>query len=204
MMCVVDTSGSMTCSNGSVRPIDVAISLGMYCAERIGEPFKNYFISFASRPQFIKVEGIDFVDKVQRIYNQNLCDNTDLSAVFELLKATILKHDVPKSDIPDTIVVISDMEIDRGSYWRSEQETLTEMEKIREQWALSGLRLPKLVYWNVNAKNNRILDLDWNVSYVSGCSPIIFKSIMTGKTGEQLMLEVLQAERYNKVVYINE
>ena len=113
-------------------------------------------------------------------------------------------HDIPKSDIPETIVVISDMEIDRGSYWRSEQETLTEMEKIREQWALSGLRLPKLVYWNVNARNNRILDLGWNVSYVSGCSPIIFKSVMTGKTGEQLMLEVLQAERYNKVVYINE
>ena len=180
MMCVVDTSGSMTCSSGSVRPIDVAISLGMYCAERIGEPFK------------------------QRIYKQNLCDNTDLSAVFELLRSTILGHDIPKSDIPETIVVISDMEIDRGSYWRSEQETLTEMEKIREQWALSGLRLPKLVYWNVNARNNRILDLGWNVSYVSGCSPIIFKSVMTGKTGEQLMLEVLQAERYNKVVYINE
>lgn len=203
MMCVVDTSGSMTRSSGSVRPIDVAISLGMYCAERIGEPFKNYFISFASRPQFIKVEGVDFVDKVQRIYKQNLCDNTDLSAVFELLRSTILGHDIVKSDIPETIVVISDMEIDRGSYWRSEQETLTEMEKIREQWALSGLRLPKLVYWNVNARNNRILDLGWNVSYVSGCSPIIFKSVMTGKTGEQLMLEVLQAERYNKVVYIN-
>ena len=101
MMCVVDTSGSMTCSNGSVKPIDVAISLGMYCAERIGEPFKNYFISFASRPQFIKVEGVDFVDKVQRIYKQNLCDNTDLSAVFELLRSTILGHDIPKSDIPE-------------------------------------------------------------------------------------------------------
>ena len=204
MMCVVDTSGSMTCKSGSVKPIDVAISLGMYCAERIGEPFKNYFISFAGRPQFIKIEGIDFVDKVKRIYNQNLCDNTDLSAVFDLLKRVIFKYDVEKTDIPDTIVVISDMEIDRGSYWRSEQETLTEMEKIRDEWALAGLRLPKLVYWNVNAKNNRILDLGWKVSYVSGCSPIIFKSVMTGKTGEQLMLEILQAERYNKVVYITE
>lgn len=203
VLCVVDTSGSMTCG-GSVRPIDVAISLGMYCAERIGEPFKNYFISFASRPNFIEIEGVDFADKVQRIYRQNLCDNTDLKAVFELLRSTILANDIPRSDIPDTIVVISDMEIDGGSYWRSEDEIKTEMEKIRDIWAMCGLRMPHLVYWNVSARHNIILDAGPGVSCVSGCSPIIFKSVMTGKTGIELMLEVLEADRYNKVVYINE
>ena len=80
MMCVVDTSGSM-CG----RPINVAISLGMYCAERIGGPFANHYISFSSRPQLIKVEGVDFMDKVARIYATNLCENTNIEATFDLL-----------------------------------------------------------------------------------------------------------------------
>ena len=62
MMCVVDTSGSMTGQEADA-PINVAISLGMYCAERLGGPFKNHYISFSSRPKLIKIEGIDFVDK---------------------------------------------------------------------------------------------------------------------------------------------
>ena len=86
MMCVVDTSGSMYGT-----PIDIAISLGMYCAEKIGEPFKNHYISFSSKPQLISIEGVDFVDKVRRIYETNLCDNTDLEAVFNLLLATAKK-----------------------------------------------------------------------------------------------------------------
>ena len=200
LMTVVDTSGSMDNSYGtSVKPIDVAISLGMYCAERIGEPFQNYFISFSSRPQFIEVEGVDFVDKVRRIYAQNLCENTDLAAVFSLLKKTILKENVAASDIPETIVVISDMEIDRGSYWRSKQQVLTEMEKIRLEWEKDGLTMPRLVYWNVSARNNTILDGDANTTYVSGCSPIIFKSILTGKSGVELMREILESDRYKEV-----
>ena len=197
---IVDTSGSMTSTSGSVKPIDVAISLGLYCSERISEPFKNYFISFASRPQFIEVEGVDFVDKVKRIYAQNLCDNTDLEAVFTLLKKVIIENEVPASDIPEILVVISDMEIDRGSYWRSRDIVETSMEHIRNQWAMAGIQMPKLVYWNVNARNNRILDLGPNTSCVSGCSPVIFKSVLTGKTGYDLMLEVLESDRYMSIV----
>lgn len=197
MMCVVDTSGSMRGSTAD-SPINVAISLGMYCAERIGGPFKGHYISFASRPQLIKVEGVDFVDKVQRIYRTNLCDNTNLTAVFDLLLKIAIDPATKAEDIPETIVVISDMEIDYGSNWRG-GSALTEMEKIRVKWASFGLKLPKLVYWNVDARNNTILDAGPNVSYVSGCSPVIFEQVMSGKTGYDLMLDKLLAERYEAV-----
>ena len=200
MMCVVDTSGSMTWSGASqAMPIDVAISLGMYCAERISGPFKEYYISFASRPQLIPVKGVDFVDKVQRIYRTNLCDNTNLEAVFDLLLTTALKEQVSQKDIPETIVVISDMEIDyMSTNWDSETAQ-TSMEYLRKKWAQYGLELPKLVYWNVNARNNTILDRGPNMTFVSGCSPIIFKQVLTGKTGIELMLEVILAERYKYI-----
>lgn len=198
-LCVVDTSGSMTC--GKPQPIDVAISLGMYCAERIDEPFKNYFISFSRTPKFIEVEGIDFCDKVRRIYEQNLCENTDLGAVFNLLLKTISAKGVSKDDIPEQIIVISDMEIDCGSCWNDDEERTYEMQKIRNKWAEAGYKMPKLVYWNVCARHDLILDDANNpdVTFVSGCNPVTFKAVLTGKSGIDLMLSTLNVSRYDSV-----
>ena len=199
-LCVIDTSGSMTCGN-SPKPIDVAISLGMYCAERIGEPFKNYFISFSSFPQFIEIEGIDFCDKVKRIYKQNLCQNTNLNAVFDLLLDTIQNKNVSKEDIPTQLIVISDMEIDEGSHWGTRGIQMREMEAIRNKWIAAGYQMPKLVYWNVDARHNIILeDASINgITFVSGCSPIIFQAILNGKSGIDIMLDKLNDERYNLI-----
>lgn len=207
MMCVVDTSGSMT-GHEANAPLNIACSLGMYCAERVGGPFKDHYISFSSEPQLIKIEGVDFVDKVCRIYRTNLCENTDLVKTFDMLKQIALTPGVNKEDIPKTLVVISDMQIDcsgttkwtRGRYERINQWTTesaaTEMEKIRQEWAECGLTLPKLVYWNVNASKNTILDDGPDVSFVSGASPIIFQQVLTGKTGYDLMMDKLMSERY--------
>lgn len=205
MMCVVDTSASMTWGLNNVQPIDIAISLGIYCGERLNGPFKNHFISFSSHPKLIKIEGIDFADKVRRIHNQNLCENTDLSKVFSMLKEIALTPGVRKNDIPKTILIISDMQIDAGSTIRGSRDSVhakvkTEMENIRKDWENHGLTMPHLVYWNVNAVNKaNILDDGPNVSYVSGCSPTIFMSVLTGKTGKDLMMEVLNNKRYEVI-----
>ena len=93
------------------------------------------------------------------------------------------------------------MEIDHGSYWRTENSRQTEMEAIRAEWAAAGLEMPKLVYWNVCARHNLILDDAANddVTFVSGCSPVIFESVITGKSGWDLCLDKLMSERYDKV-----
>lgn len=205
MMCVVDTSGSMWGT-----PINVAISLGMYCAERLNGPFKNNYISFASRPQLINIEGVDFVDKVNRIYRTNLCDNTNLTAVFDLLLSIARDPMVKKEDIPKTLIILSDMEIDEGTgargYYYTRNVTgwttktaATEMEKIRQKWIRYGLQLPRLIYWNLNARHETILDSGPNVSFVSGFSPTLFKQILTGKSGWELCLETITAKRYKDI-----
>ena len=200
MMCVVDTSGSMTGSNADA-PMNIAIGLGMYCAERIGGPFKNHYISFSSRPQLIKIEGVDFVDKVRRIYKTNLCENTDLIKTFRMLKDIALKSN--PQDIPTTIVVISDMQIDVGSCfnrWHGGGKPATEMEMMRREWEREGLKMPKLVYWNVESRNSaNFLDDGPNVTYVSGCSPVIFEQVLTGMTGYELMLNKLESKRYEAI-----
>ena len=208
-LAVVDTSGSMTGRSASA-PINVAISLGIYGAERAKGAFKDHYISFSSRPQLIKIEGVDFADKVKRIYETNLCENTNLCGVFDLLKETALSTPGAANDLPETIIVISDMEIDSmasgydwrgGNYFKgwTTENAATEMELIRQDWANHGLKLPNLVYWNVEARNNNILDNGKGVTFVSGCSPVIFEQILKGVTGYQLMLDKLMSDRYNVI-----
>lgn len=199
MMCVVDTSGSMTWSGGNPKPIDVAISLGMYCAERVGGPFKNHYISFSRSPRLVKIEGIDFCDKVNRIYRTNLCENTNIAAVFDMMLEITLRPTTKVEDMPDTLVIISDMQIDSMSYGWREDTTATEMERICQKWKRYGITPPRLVYWNVNATNPVVLDKNPKATFVSGCSPVIFKQVLTGKTGYDLMIDTITAERYAQV-----
>lgn len=201
-LCMVDTSGSM---HGD--PINVATSLGLYCAEKAGGPFANHYISFSSRPQLIECEGVDFCDKVDRIVRTNLCENTNIEAAFDMLLNTAMKNRVPQSEMPETIIVISDMEFDqaRGYYSYRNQgaptsgETL--MEGIARKWEANGYQVPHLIYWNVRAGQANIPQIgNGRVSYVSGFSPSIFKTIASGKSGYDLMMECLTAERYRAVV----
>lgn len=199
---VVDTSGSMTGSAASA-PINVAISLGLYCAEHNSGPFANHYISFASRPQMIRTDGVDFCDKVERIYRTNLIDNTNIEAVFDLMLDIATRPGVKKEDIPQNVIIISDMEFDSAvSSWRSgssvnRNNVETVLEGVARKWARYGLELPHLIFWNVDARQNNIPMLgNGRVSFVSGFSPSIFETIMSGKTGYDLMMEKLDSKRY--------
>lgn len=188
---VVDTSGSMWGT-----PINVAISLGLYCAERNKGPFADHYISFSSRPQLIRTEGVDFCDKVKRIYETNLCENTNIEATFDLILNTAIENNLSSDELPENIIIISDMEFDAARDWRSEpKETL--MEGIERKWNKTGYKMPKLIFWNVNARNNRIPMRDKDgITFVSGASPVIYEMIMSGKSSMDLMIDKLGSERY--------
>ena len=202
----------MTLGNSNPKPIDMATSLAVYFAERAKGPFHNRYISFASRPQLIEIVGRDFVEKINRIRNTNLFDNTNLEAVFNLL-LNIAKSGIPAEDFVKNLFIISDMEIDQatneisycGSLYDRDSESYNDfkslMERIRDNWERqTDIPFPKLYYWNVNARNNTILDLGKDVSYISGASPAILKQVLSGKTGWELCLETLLGERY-KVIH---
>lgn len=208
-LCVCDTSGSMT--NGyhsNIAPIDVAIALSLYTAERAKGPFQNHFISFSRTPKLIEVEGVDFCDKVARIYKQNLCENTDIERTFDLILTTAVDNHLTQDDLPENIIIVSDMQFDAatGYGWsRYSERTDTVMERIEHKWNMRGYKMPKLIFWNVNAAsgygNIPMKDKD-GITFVSGASPSIFTSIMTGKTGIQLMYDALLNERYNAITSI--
>lgn len=202
-MAIVDTSGSM-CGSEASAPINVAISLGMYCAEKAKGPFQNHFISFESNPHFIEVEGVDFCDKVYRVSRAPWGGSTNIEGAFDMMLDVAIANHCTQDEIPQNLIVISDMEfnycVSSNAYrssWGGGGVNDTLFEKMRAKWAVHGYAMPHLVFWNVQARQNNIPMRDEaNVSYVSGMSPVIYEMLLSGKTAQDLMYEKLDSERY--------
>ena len=205
-MAIVDTSGSM-CGNEASAPINVAISLGMYCAEKAKGPFHNKFMTFSSSPTFIEIEGVDFCDKVYQITGAEWGSSTNIEAAFNLMLHTAIKNHCSQDEIPENLIIISDMEFDScassgasirdkwGGPRLSNKKTL--FESMKQKWDRYGYKMPRLTFWNVDARSNNIpMKDDGNVTYVSGMSPVLYEQIMKGLTAWDLMMDKLNSERY--------
>lgn len=205
-MAIVDTSGSM-CGNSASAPINVALSLGLYCAEKAKGPFANCFMTFSNKPEFIEVEGIDFCDKVARMTWADWGMNTNIEAAFDLMLQTAINNHCSQDEIPKNLIIISDMEFDACCYSQGynsfssrgvPDETL--FETLRNRWESAGYQMPKLTFWNVNARHDLIpMKDDGNVRYISGMSPVIFEQVMKDLSAYDLMMDKLNSERYKDV-----
>ena len=99
--------------------------------------------------------------------------------------------------MPNAIVVISDMEID---HYMRPSSNWDFIKTQKAKYAAYGYTLPKMILWNVEARNDTILSKSDDVLFVSGQSPSTFKSLLgnlNGKNNWDLMLEVLNNEIYN-------
>lgn len=195
-ICVVDTSGSML-----GRPIEVALSLGIYTAERAKGPFANHFITFSKSPELIEIKGNNIFEKIINMNKASWQMNTNIEAVFDLLLDTALENNCTQEEIPQNIIIISDMEFDDSvrSNFRNNKNTL--LENISKEWQNNGYTMPHIIFWNVDARQNNIPIIGvGKISYVSGFSPSIFETILSQKSGEELMFEVINNPRYNNII----
>lgn len=195
---VADVSGSM-----AGRPMAVSISLALYFAERNKGPFKDYFMTFSENPELVKVEGNNIREKVMNLSQADWQMNTNLVAVFDKILETATKHNVVQSEMPKNIYIVSDMEFDAACEGDVEQQQ-TNFEVIQRKYQEHGYQRPNLIFWNVNSRNNQapITKDDKGTCMVSGCSPIIFKTLLEGGeiTAYDVMIKVLSNERYNCII----
>ena len=208
---VVDVSGSM---RGT--PLEAAVSMGAYIADKARGPFANHFITFSSHPQLVKFEGVDIVDKFHRCIGADWGNNTDIQAVFDLLLNTAKKKNVKTEDMISKIFIFSDMEFDKcitfntskpryrwGHYETvsSIDEVNSDLEKIKKQWESEGYHFPKVIFWNLDSRQNRIPAIGEGFSYVSGFSPVMVETILSGKDGYDLMIaKLIESGRYDKII----
>ncbi|MCR5540959.1 MAG: DUF2828 family protein [Ruminococcus sp.] len=198
-LAVIDGSGSMTRGMGNIRPIDAALSLGIYFAEHNKGAFANHFITFSHKPRLVKIEGKDIVDKVKYCSTFNEVANTNLEAVFTLILRTAVKNKLKQADMPSKLYIISDMQFDYCIIGGNSEPMFREMRKLYRKY---GYELPEVIFWNVNSRCDAVpvTRSETGAALVSGYSPAVFDMVIGGECSpEAVMDKILSSERYAAV-----
>ena len=175
---VIDVSGSM-CSNDAIGK---AVSLGYYLAD-CSTYCKNQFVTFSDVPELVTMEGDNFLDKLNRIKRANWEGSTDLGAVADLL----LKLE---GNMPDWIIVMSDMQFNQGSTCK--------ITNLMDSWRERGIQT-KIVWWNLSSINATTPQMVAGGSiFMSGLSPMLLKYLAVGFNAE-IFLDTLLTEYRKKI-----
>jgi len=194
---LVDVSGSMTTSvpGSTVRCLDVAVSLGLYLADKNKGAFKDTFLTFSSKPQLVTLKG-NIVDKVTQMSKSDWEMSTNLHAAMDKILSVAVKGNVPASDMPAMLLILSDMQFNQCARFDD-----TAMQMIERKFADAGYVVPQIVFWNLNASDNVPVKADKSgVALVSGFSPSIMTSLLAADmeqfTPEGIMLKTVMSDRY--------
>lgn len=192
---VCDVSGSMF-SGRKIQPIMASVGLSIYLAERNKSAFKDIICTFSQKPSFIKVSG-SLTDKITQLVRAGWALNTNIESVFDLMLNQAIKYNVPKEDMPDYIIILSDMQFDLCV----KQPDNTAFEMIKSKYKHAGYKLPKVIFWNLNSYDNFPVRYNENgVLLVSGYSPNIIKFLFGFINNPlEFIYKVINNERYNKV-----
>lgn len=209
---VSDGSGSMYSNCGKVAPIDVAQSLAIYFSESCVGEFKDRYITFSARPQLIDFSSANSLhEKLEIIEAHDEISSTNIEAVFDLILQTAMRGNMNQEDIPEVVLIISDMEFDSatGGVFGCSFDDCPTVDKalfdnISDKYKNQGYKLPKLVFWNVGSRTNvvPIRENDLGVALLSGYSPNIVDMVMSGNLDPyEVLLERLMSDRYKDIKF---
>lgn len=193
---VVDVSASMGFRvAGDVTAMDVSVSLGLYTAMHSEGIFKNKMITFDTNPSWIELKTDDIVHAVDGVRRAPWGGSTDIRKTYQMILNAGVAHKVPESQMPTTILIVSDMQ------FNSACRNSTALQDMKEAYTKAGYKMPKVVFWNVNGAGRGVPANahEKDVGLVSGFSPSNFKAILNGKdfTPRGIMLQTVDVERYD-------
>jgi hypothetical protein len=198
---IVDVSGSMTCKAGGhqskseITCLDVAVSLGLYCADKNTGPFKDVFLTFSTSPKFVTVTGT-LSQKVQTMERSNWDMSTNLHAAFDEILRVSISNNVAREDMPKILLIMSDMQFNCCTGYDDRA-----IQMIRRKYNDADYEMPAVVFWNINAHENVPVRFDEKgTALVSGFSPAIMKAVlaadMDAMTPEAVMKKAVMSDRY--------
>lgn len=196
---MIDVSGSMMCpagGNANLTCMQVAISLGLYCADKNTGAFKDVFLTFSSNPQLYKVSG-SIVQKLNQIRTAGWGMSTNILAAVDKILATAMNGKVPQEQMPKMLVIFSDMQFDQCARFDD-----SAMEGFKRRYQSAGYEMPKIVFWNLNGANNvPVKSNESGVAMVSGFSPALMKALLSDELEEftpvNVMLKTVMNSRYD-------
>ena len=193
---VVDTSGSMLDDNDSFGK---ALAVGHYLA-KCSTYMPNKVVSFSSKPQLLTLgvsepritgwfdHSIEIMWNTNSQYNKEIasmytgdCSNTNLAKVMELFAKV--------DDVPEYIVILSDMEFDCGSTHKKDA--------LMKLWKEKGYKT-KIVWWNFNSRATTCpeMDSDGNI-FMSGYNPMLLKFLSTSFDSQKFLDKLLEEYKKN-------
>lgn len=190
---IADTSGSMY-----GRPMATSVGLAIYFAERNKGAYHKMWMSFSTNPHIHVLKGETLAQKIGSIDMDDWDGNTDLKAAFNLVLNIAEKNNVPPDEMPKSLIVISDMEID---YCGNKEWTF--YDKMSAKFRKAGYEIPNIIFWNVNSRHD-IFHADSKrkgVQLCSGQSTSVFKQMMAcvGMTPVEAMAKTINSERYESI-----
>jgi hypothetical protein len=123
--------------------------------------------------------------------------NTDLIRAIDKILETATRGGVPAHEMPDMLVIFSDMQFDRCASFDD-----TAKQSFERKFKAAGYELPKIVFWNLHSYSNvPVKSTETGVALVSGFSPSLMTSLLSGDleefTPESIMLKTVMSERYD-------
>lgn len=198
VLALVDVSGSMSCPAGTstVSCLDVAISLGLYVADKNKGKFKDTFLTFSSQPELLHLKG-NIVEKINQMNKSKWEMSTDLHKALAKILSVAVDGDVPQSEMPSTLLIMSDMQFNACTRFDD-----SAMQMIKRKYKDAGYEVPQIVFWNLNARDNVPVKADASgVALVSGFSPSILKAVLAADASEftpyGVMMKALMVPRYD-------
>jgi hypothetical protein len=195
---LVDVSGSMGVgvgNNSKVTCLDVAVSLGLYLADKNVGKFKDTFLTFSGSPELLHLKG-NIVQKCQQMVKSNWDMNTNLVKAMDKILKTAVEGNVSQEEMPQMLLILSDMQFDQCAKFDD-----SAMQMITRKFEAAGYNVPTIVFWNLRAADNVPAKFDQRgVALISGFSPSIMKAVLSGDTEqftpEGIMLKAVMSDRY--------
>lgn len=203
---MVDVSGSMgTIAYGTHRCIDISVALGIYIADRNKSVFKDLLITFSEVPTFVSLASCStLAKKFDRTHNATWGYSTNLESAFEAVLDLALKHKVPQEDLPEYLLVLTDMQYNASN---SGCDTRI-MKELKSSYKKAGYKLPKVIWWNIQgssgSKTTPVTFDKEGTAIVSGSSPALLEAVLSGDLDSYTPLNVMLADLSNdryKVTY---
>ena len=148
-------------------------------------------------------------DKLQICDAYDDCSNTDLKAVFDLILDTAIEHNLKQEELPNNILIVSDMEFDSMTsryFWKNDEiannETQSLLETIGSEYKKHGYNMPRLIFWNVCSRTNTVplQENEAGVALVSGFNPAVYNMVLSDELDPyQCLLNQINSERYDEI-----
>jgi len=163
------------------------------------------------------------VEKVEQLRTSDWGGSTNIDAAFTKILDYAKSVGMPQEQMPEVLLVLSDMQFDiattNHSEWEkrrmprspknikrmraSQAKAAPIYERAKSAFNEAGYALPRIVFWNLNGEYRSVpvSGTESNVVMVSGFSPSLLKSVLAGEdiSPWKAMLDTVDSPRYSRI-----